>query len=251
MNSTGTPVIGWMVCIEGPDKGVDFNLVNAPAGNGIGANENMAVVIRGDKDVLDENHGIIRFDENCQKCFIVPGHGKRIIRLNNQVVFGPMYLKPYDRISIGASEYIFMPYGGIIDPNTTWVRVKNKQPSLDVLTDLGSCVVKPCVGWLVERNIEYSGVAHRLSADYNYIGRGNSMDVSIPADTTMQEENQAAVVYDSRENTFFFVPLAVNNGYYINGMPVNGVVPLNGFEEISVGMTRFCFVPLCGDYFRW
>lgn len=251
MRLENVPVMGWLVCIEGPDKGVDYGLVNTPAGNGIGASEDMTVTIRNDGDVSYENHAIIRFDENCQKCFIVPGHGKRIIRLNNVIVFGPMYLKPYDRIAVGASEFVFIPYGGIIEPNTTWVKVKNKQPSLDVLTDLKDCVTRPCVGWLVDRGMEHSGVAYRLSADYNYIGRSETMDVSIISDMTIQEENQAAIVYDSRENVFFFVTLALNTGYYINGMPVNGVVPLSGFEEISLGMTRLLFVPLCGEYFRW
>lgn len=251
MNSTDMPVIGWMVCIDGPDKGKDFALVISPDGNGIGASEKMAVMVRDDKNVLEENHAIIRFDENCQKCYIAPGYGKRIIRLNNTIVFAPMYLKPYDRILIGKSEFVFMPYGGVIDPNNTWVKVKNKQPVMDILSDMADCTVKPCVGWLVERNTDTPGIAHRLSADYNYIGRSEQMDVSIPADTTIADVNQAAIVYDSRENAFFFVPVSPSSGYYVNGMPVNGVVPLNGYEEIAIGMTRFCFIALCGEYFRW
>ena len=251
MNEKNIPVIGWLVCIDGPDKGKDYHIVNTPVGNGIGTDESMAVVVKDDPDVAPINHAVIRFDEQFGKCVLSQGVGKRIVRLNGAIVFGPTYLKPFDRIVIGKSEYLFMPYGGNVDPSNTWMKVKNKQPITDILSEMKDCATNPCVGWLVDRGMERNGVAYRLTADFNYIGTDASMDICVAPDNSIANEYHAAIVYDSKDNSYFFVPIAMSSGYFINGMPINGVVPLQGFEEISMGVTRVCFVPICGEYFRW
>lgn len=251
MNEKNIPVIGWLVCIDGPDKGNDYHLVHSPNGNGIGTDEAMAVVVRDDSDVAAVNHANISFNEQFGKCVISQGVGKRIVRLNGAIVFGPTYLKPFDRIGIGRSEYLFMPYGGNVDPSNTWNKVKNKQPVTDLLSETKNYSTNPCVGWLVDRGMERNGIAYRLTSDFNYIGTAASMDICVAPDNSIQGEYHAAIVYDSQSNIYFFVPLAINAGYFVNGMPVNGVVPLQGFEEIAMGVTRLCFVPICGEFFRW
>ena len=48
------PVVGWLVCIEGKDKGKDYKLRGQI--NTIGRSEKMDVCIRGDKTISSENH---------------------------------------------------------------------------------------------------------------------------------------------------------------------------------------------------
>lgn len=233
MELTNLPIIGWLVCINGVEKGRDYQLVMSPNGNGIGSSDNMTVVVK-DSDVEPEYHATIFYDERCGKSYIVPGFGKRAVRVNGQILFGVTYLKPYDRIALGTSEYVFIQFGGNFEPANTYVKIKNKQPHIDILSEMSDCVCSPCVGWIIDRAT--NKMVYRLTSDFNYIG---------------DSENNAAVVYDSNANTFFFMVYNTGTACYVNGMPVNGCVALGGFEELGIGMDRLVFVPFCGDYFRW
>ncbi len=248
MNTTNVTVRGWLVCVNGPELGMDYPLIMSPNGNGIGSGEGMTVVVS-DANVLAENHATIFYDEMCGKSYIAPGFGKKAVRVNNMILFGATYLKPYDRISFGECEYAFIPLGGNIDPANTYVKIKNKQPHLDILREMDSCVCSPCVGWLVNRGPNQE--TYSLTSDFNYIGSSDNMDICIPGDGSIAPENHAAIVYDSSANKFFFGVYNTSSGCYVNGMPVNGFVPLAGFEEIGVGMSRLMFVPFCGEFFRW
>src|SRR5260221_1427992 len=54
------PVVGWLVCLEGPDRGRDYRLHSEK--NFIGRAPNMDVVLGGDDTVSREKHGVVIFD---------------------------------------------------------------------------------------------------------------------------------------------------------------------------------------------
>ena len=248
MNTSNLPVIGWLVCVKGPSLGKDYTLFMTPTGNGIGSSDSMTIVVNS-PNVSAEYHATIFYDEMCGKSYIAPGFGKKAVRVNNNILFAATYLKPYDRISLCDCEYAFIPFGGVLEPSNTYVKIKNKEPHLDILSEMADCVCSPCVGWLINRGPNQE--IYRLTSDFNYIGSSDNMEISVKDDEHIAPNNHAAIVYDPSQNKFFFAVYNTNSGCFVNGIPVNGFVPLNGFEEIGVGMSRLLFIPFCCDFFRW
>src|SRR5688500_9538447 len=54
------PVVGWLVCVQGPDRGRDFRL--RPERNFLGRSDRMDVCIPGDATISRENHAIVSFN---------------------------------------------------------------------------------------------------------------------------------------------------------------------------------------------
>lgn len=104
------PVVGWLVCVEGPNKGADYRIHSQY--NYIGRAKHMDICIPGDQYISAERAAIIAYD-NQEKFFSFgPGFGHNIVRLNNQMVMGQQILKAYDTISIGSSKLLFVPLCG-------------------------------------------------------------------------------------------------------------------------------------------
>lgn len=104
------PVTGWLVCVEGAAKGQDFK-VHAEY-NYIGRGSNMDICIPGDSTVSRENHAIIAYDTLERVFYFAPASGGSIVRVNGKAVLGNIELKAYDRITIGQSQFLFIPFCG-------------------------------------------------------------------------------------------------------------------------------------------
>lgn len=104
------PVVGWLVCIEGQEKGRDYRIHSD--NNFIGRNEKMDICIRGDETISRENHAIISFDIRDKIYYFSPGEGRSIVRLNDKALFTTSELHAYDVIEIGKTKLIFIPLCG-------------------------------------------------------------------------------------------------------------------------------------------
>jgi len=93
------PVVGWLVCLEGPDKGKDFRLHNEK--NYIGRAPMNDVVIEGDQTVSRERHGVVVFDPKKQVFWALPGDASGLVYLNGEIVNAPTQIKGDDVIEIG------------------------------------------------------------------------------------------------------------------------------------------------------
>jgi hypothetical protein len=100
------PVVGWLVCIEGKDKGRDYRIHTE--NNYIGRSEKMDISIRNDDTISRENHAVISFDTREKLFYIAPGTGRSIIRLNRKPCLGTAELAPYDVLEIGSSKFVFI-----------------------------------------------------------------------------------------------------------------------------------------------
>jgi len=69
--SSPNPVAGWLVCLEGPDRGRDYRLHMEK--NFIGRAQNMDVVLDGDSTVSREKHAIVIFDPRKKVFWALPG----------------------------------------------------------------------------------------------------------------------------------------------------------------------------------
>ena len=104
------PVVGWLVCIDGPEKGRDYKIHTD--NNYIGRSERMDICIHGDETISRENHAVISYDMQDAVFYLSPGDGRAIVRYNNKAVFSTITLNPYDQITIGKSILLFVPLCG-------------------------------------------------------------------------------------------------------------------------------------------
>lgn len=109
------PVVGWLVCIGGPERGGDYRLHSER--NFIGRGEAMDVRIGGDKTISRENHVSVSFDPKKDSFRLLPGEGRGIVYLNGDELVSPTMLNAGDRIELGETVLLFVPLCG---PGFRW-----------------------------------------------------------------------------------------------------------------------------------
>ena len=114
-NAKIDPVVGWLVCIEGKSKGMDYRIHSD--NNFIGRSKSMDISISDDETISRTNHAVISFDSKYNKFYFSSGGGRAIVRVNDQSVFSTVELKNYDTIEIGATKLMFI---GFCSDSFTW-----------------------------------------------------------------------------------------------------------------------------------
>lgn len=109
------PVVGWLVCIHGPDRGKDYRI--KAERNFIGRNSENHICIANDPTVSRSKHAIISFNPKKNKFRILPGESSGLVYLNDEEVDMPRSLHPYDTIELGNSRFRFVPLCG---PHFSW-----------------------------------------------------------------------------------------------------------------------------------
>jgi len=104
------PVCGWLVCIEGARVGKDYKIHNGK--NFVGRGDGMDIQIIGDNEINRKNHTIIVYDSRKLNTVILPGDSAGLAYLNEEPVYVPTELKPYDVIILGKSRFLFVPLCG-------------------------------------------------------------------------------------------------------------------------------------------
>lgn len=102
------PVCGWLVCIAGADKGHDYRIKSQR--NFIGRDAGMDISIPGDDTISREKHAVISYDPKTNSFRLAPGDGRGMTYLNDQPVDMPTVLKAFDKIEIGQSQFLFVPF---------------------------------------------------------------------------------------------------------------------------------------------
>jgi hypothetical protein len=113
------PVVGWLVCLEGPDRGRDFRLHSEK--NFIGRSSNMDVAIEGDDTVSREKHGVIIFDPKKLAFWVLPGDASGLVYVNGEIVHSPTQINADDKLEIGQSKLVLVPFCG---PKFNWTAEK-------------------------------------------------------------------------------------------------------------------------------
>ena len=101
------PMVGWLVCIEGPEKGSDYRLFNRI--NTIGRGEDNDVVIRSEQTISQKSHAKLAYDEKHNNYQMIPGDGRNITYVNDVPLYVPQLLHAYDVIEFGETKLIFIP----------------------------------------------------------------------------------------------------------------------------------------------
>ncbi len=101
------PVVGWLVCKEGAEKGRDYRL---HAGrNFIGRSASADINIFDDAEVSRSNHSSLVYDPKNNEFAVLRGENASILR-NGKPVMEAEYLSDGDELTIGGSLYVFVAY---------------------------------------------------------------------------------------------------------------------------------------------
>ena len=101
------PVVGWLVCIEGPEKGKDYRLLDRI--NTIGRGAENDVVLELEPTVSQRNHARLAYDAKHNNFQMIPGEGHNITYLNEMPLYVPQLLHAYDVIEFGETKLLFIP----------------------------------------------------------------------------------------------------------------------------------------------
>ncbi len=104
------PVIGWLVCLEGPDQGRDFRLKAEK--NVIGRSSIMDVCIPSDTAISREKHASLIFDPKKQIFWLLPGDSAGLVYHNGEAVNSPVQVHGDDVIELGRSKLVLVPFCG-------------------------------------------------------------------------------------------------------------------------------------------
>ena len=104
------PVVGWLVCIHGADKGQDYRIRSER--NSIGRSSSMDICIGSDDTVSREKHAFISYNPRKNSFLLTPGESRGIVYLNDEEVATPMPLKAFDVIELGQTKLLFIPFCG-------------------------------------------------------------------------------------------------------------------------------------------
>lgn len=104
------PVCGWLVCVKGVQRGLDYKIQNGK--NFIGRADDMDIQILGDNDIARRNHAIVVYDPKKRNTMLLPGESSGLTYLNHDAVYVPRELNPYDMVELGRSEFLFVPFCG-------------------------------------------------------------------------------------------------------------------------------------------
>jgi hypothetical protein len=103
-----SPVVGWLVCIEGPDRGRDYRLHAEK--NFIGRSSSMDVAITGDDSISREKHAAVSYEPKKKVFWLIPGEASGLVYINDEVVNTPVQLQPRSIIELGRTKLMFFPF---------------------------------------------------------------------------------------------------------------------------------------------
>lgn len=112
--SAPEPVVGWLVCVEGPMKGTDYRI---HAGYNYIGREIGDIHIHGDNQISRQNHAMIAYDSNDHAYYFGPSGGRNLIRVNGKTILNAVEVQNYDIFTIGTSKLMFV---GLCGPHFDW-----------------------------------------------------------------------------------------------------------------------------------
>ena len=114
------PVVGWLVCIKGPDRGRDYQIRSEK--NSIGRSDSMDICISGDETISRADHAFVVYDPKKNTTRIQAGMSRGLIYLKGNEIVSSEVLKAYDQIEMGESVFVFVPFCG---ENFQWESQEN------------------------------------------------------------------------------------------------------------------------------
>ena len=107
MDSEQPPVTGWLVCIQGAQRGSDFRLHSGK--NFLGRSPSMDIVLADDKTVSRDKHCSVVYDPKGNHFYLAPEKGNIVLRNGNMVERAEI-LHERDTLQLGETILQFIPF---------------------------------------------------------------------------------------------------------------------------------------------
>jgi hypothetical protein len=106
------PVVGWLVCVDGKEKGRDYRILDG--NNKIGRSNKMDICILGDDTISREDEAIVTYASAVKKYYLIAGTGGNVVYVNGDplLVSQSRELSAYDKIQLGKTALMFIPMCG-------------------------------------------------------------------------------------------------------------------------------------------
>lgn len=101
------PVTGWLICMNGGERGKDYRLHAGK--NFVGRSTSMDVMLIDDKSISRDRHCSIVYDPKGNH-FYISSEGGNTVYLDGTMVDEPKKLEEGSRIKIGETELMFVPF---------------------------------------------------------------------------------------------------------------------------------------------
>ena len=103
------PVVGWLICVEGKERGKDYRLVAGGNTIGrIGGNITPDVVLK-DEQVSRGGHATLFYDPDDDNYVLQSGQVHGLTKVNGVLLTGAITLNYHDKIKMGSSVFLFEP----------------------------------------------------------------------------------------------------------------------------------------------
>ena len=109
----------------------------------------------------------------------------------------------------------------------------------------------PVCGWIVCIEGPRRGKDYKIMAGKNFVGRADDMDIQILGDNKISRRNHCIIVYDEKMGQTMMLPGDSNGLVYLGEKAVYVPTPLNQYDVIEIGGSKFVFIPFCGEHFKW
>ena len=113
------PVVGWVVCVDGPLRGTDWRI---HVGYNYIGRETGDIHIQGDSQISREKHAMVAYHNKNRTYYVGPAEGRNIIELNGEPVFNATKLSRHDIITVGTTKLMFIP---LCDETFAWDQEKS------------------------------------------------------------------------------------------------------------------------------
>lgn len=100
------PVVGWLVCTEGKEKGRDYRLHAEK--NYVGRSSKMDVSIYDDPEISRENHFCIVFEP--KKSEFIAIQGENSVSVNGEPLMNSKKIQSEDVLCFGGSEFVLITF---------------------------------------------------------------------------------------------------------------------------------------------
>lgn len=107
MDNDLPPVTGWLVCIQGDQRGSDYRLHSGK--NFLGRSPSMDVVLADDKSVSRDKHCSVVYDPKGNHFYLTPEKGNVVLR-NGKLVEKAEKLQERDTLQLGETILQFIPF---------------------------------------------------------------------------------------------------------------------------------------------
>lgn len=104
-------IVGWLVCIFGPEKGKDYKIHSER--NFIGKGDNNDICLRLEKNIEYYNHCSITYNPKQRIFVITPGASSQIVYVKNRAIYETTEIQNYDILEIGSSKFVFLAFCGL------------------------------------------------------------------------------------------------------------------------------------------